>query len=253
MTSVSRTHLTLLVDAVQAVLKQVALAYHFPVEYDTDNHDGFSNCICVTQSSFFQRHITVGSTVMYIGYVDVPALTTSFTSLRRRRFVQGGKRCDHELRARFRNELDTDLTTPEKRYQAVGHTRDTTGAVLAQFEDQVRTRLIDEYAGREPTPVADGQDPVFLPLADGKIWAPFRYVEQQGRAYFAPIVHANQSGWFEPTPRCMKCRVIHDYYIENEDLQVRAAANKTCQCAEDIIYVKLRQMDLVHNVVLDDL
>ena len=176
---------------VDAVLRQVAVAYDFPAEYDTNNHDGYSNCIFVTQSSSSQGPVTVGSTGIYMGYIDIPALKTSFTSLRRRRFVQGGERYDQELRARFRNESDIDLTTPEKRYQVVGHTRDAAGAVLAQFADQVRTRLIDEYAGREPTPVADDQDPVLLPLADRKIWAPFSYVERQGRAYFAPIVHAD--------------------------------------------------------------
>lgn len=41
----------------------------------------------------------------------------------------------------------------------------------------------------------------------------------------------------QTTPRCMKCRVIHDYNIEDEDLQVKAVANNFCQCAEDIVYV----------------
>ena len=187
---------------------------------------------------------------MYLGYIDVEALTTSFTSIRRRRFVQGEKRYDHELGARFCNHPDTELTTPEKRYRDVGHTRDQTGTVLAEYANRVRTRLIDEYAGHERTTVAGSPYPDYLPLTDRKIWVPFRYARHEGRAFFASIVHRNQSGWFEPTPRCMKCRVIHDYYIEHEDLQVQAPANKSCQCAEDIVYAKLREIFLVENVVL---
>lgn len=190
---------------------------------------------------------------MYMGYVDVPALTTSFTTLRRRRFIRGPKRYDHELKARFRNEPDTEPTTPERRYQAVGHDRNVSGAALADFEKLVKTRLIDEYAGRQPAPVAAGQVPVVLPLADRKEWAPFSYVGQHARSYFAPIVHASQGNWFEPTPRCMKCRVIHDYNIVGEDLLVKAVANRSCQCAEDIVYTKLRELGQVGNVVLANL
>lgn len=188
-----------------------------------------------------------------MGNINVPSLTTSFTTLRQRRFIQGTYQYDYELKARFRNEPDTEPTSPKRRYQAVGHSRDAAGAVLTNFENQVRTRLIDEYAGRVPAPLADGQVAVVLSLADRKRWAPFSYVGQNARSYFAPIVHANQRSWFEPTPRCMKCRVIHDYKIKYEDLQVRAVANKSCQCAEDIVYTKLRQLDMVGNVVLADL
>ena len=191
---------------------------------------------------------------MYMGYTNIPALTTSFQALRRRRFIQGATRYDSELRARFRNEPDTDLTTPERRYQALdGYTRAASGAALTRFAALVRTRLTDEYAGRQPAPVAAGQVPVVLPLEDRKQWAPFGYVGQHARSNFAPIVHANQYHWFEPTPRCMKCRVIHDYNIVGEDLQVRAVANESCKCAEDIVYGKLRQLDKVGNVVLANL
>ena len=226
---------------------------HFPADYDPDNHDGFSNCIFVAQSDPPNRNLVVGSTVMYMGYVNVPALTTSFTNLRRRRFVQGETHYDWELKARFRNGSDTDPTTPERRYQAVGHTRDAAGAALANFETLVRARLTDEYAGRQPVWVAAGQVPAVVPLAYRKQWAPFRYVGQHARSNFAPIVHRNQRSWFEPTPRCMKCRVIHDYIIVGEDLQVKAVANKSCQCAEDIVYGKLRQLGKVGNVVLANL
>ena len=241
------------IDAVQATLRQVAVANDFPAGYDPDNHDGFSNCIFVAQSDPPNRNLVAGSTVMYMGYTNVPALTTSFEALRRRRFIQGATRYDSELRARFRNEPDTDLTTPERRYQAFGHTRTMSGAALTLSADLVRTCLIDEYAGRLPAPMAAGQVPVVLPLVDRKQWAPFGYVGQHARSNFAPIVHANQHHWFEPTPRCMKCRVIHDYNIVGENLQVRAVANKSCKCAEDIVYGKLRQLDKVGNVVLANL
>lgn len=51
----------------------------------------------------------------------------------------------------------------------------------------------------------------------------------------------------------MKCRVIHDYNIAEEDLQIKAVLNKSCQCAEDIVYGKLRQLNKVDNVVLINL
>ena len=124
---------------------------------------------------------------------------------------------------------------------------------LANFERLVRTRLIDEYAGRQPAPVVPGQVPVVLPLADRKEWAPFNYVGQYARSNFVPIVNANQHSWFEPTPRCMKCRVIHDYTILGEDLQIKAVPNQSCQRAEDIFHGKLRQLKKVDNVVLANL
>lgn len=186
-------------------------------------------------------------------YVRIPALTTSFTLLRQRRFIQGVYRYDNELRARFRNESDTDPTSPERRYQAVRFSRNAAGATLADLETLVRARLIDEYAGRQPTPVVAGQIPVVLPLADRKQWAPFSYRGQHARSNFAPKVHANQSNWFEPAPRCMKCRVIHDYNIVGEDLRVKAIPNKSCQCAEDVVYGKLRQLNKVGSVVLTNL
>lgn len=92
--------------------------------------------------AFLYRNLVVGSTVMYMGYVDVPALTTSFTTLRRRRFIQGTDRYDNELKARFRNEPVTDPTTPERRYQAVGYARNAAGAALADFEKLLKIRLM---------------------------------------------------------------------------------------------------------------
>lgn len=48
--------------------------------------------------------------------------------------------------------------------------------------------------------------------------------------------------WFEPLPRSLKCRIIHDYYIVGEDLQVTATPNESCQCAEDIAHGKLSRV-----------
>jgi hypothetical protein len=41
----------------------------------------------------------------------------------------------------------------------------------------------------------------------------------------------------------MKCRVIHDYNIAEEDLQVKAVPNKSCQCAENIVYGKFKTVE----------
>ncbi len=68
-----------------------------------------------------------------------------------------------------------------------------------------------------------------------------------------PIVHANQLNWFEFAPRCVKFRLIHDHNIAGEDLQVKPVPNQSCQCAEGIVYGKLRQLDKVGNVVLANL
>ncbi|MCJ1471017.1 hypothetical protein MMC07_009665 [Pseudocyphellaria aurata] len=213
-------------DAVQATLRDFAIADDFP----TEDPDGFSICIFVPQSDS-QHSLIVGSTVMY-----------------------GITRYDNELRARFRNESYIDATAPEGRYKAVGYTRGAEGTVLASYEKLVKTRLIAECAGRTPAPAAGGQLSVVLSQADRKKWVPFSYPGEYARAYFAPIVFAGQPSWFYPTPRCLKCRVIHDYKIEAEDLKIKALPNRSCQCAEDIAYInKLRQLDRVGDVVLDDL
>ena len=78
----------------------------------------------------------------------------------------------------------------------------------------------------------------------------FTYENQRARSTFVLRLHRNQETLFEATPRCMKCRVIHDYDIVNEDMEVQARPNGSCQCAEDILYGKLRELDSVGNVVL---
>ncbi len=228
----------------EATLRLLALTNGFP---KTGRHDGFSSCIFVVRSDAPDRKIVVGSTGMDLGYVNVSAVETSFKNLRERRFTQGANRYDMELKARFNDESGTERTSPFGRYAAVGYTRATTGTEYASLASLVRRDLIDECAGRQPAPGAN-----HLVLRRKK-WAPFSYRKQHGRAHFGPIMFANQRGWFEPTPRCLKCRVIHDYQIVGEDLQVTATPNKSCQCAEDIVYAKLRQLNRVGNVVLDDL
>jgi hypothetical protein len=167
---------------------------------------------------------------MELGYVRVPALLTSFHDLRQSRFRQGARRYDEELRARFGNLQDTTVTSSTKRYEDVGFSRDVSGHALASFETLVRRGLIEEHA------------------ANGQEWVAFDYTGQRARSNFAPLVFAAQDIWFVPISRCLKYRIIHDYDIEGEDLQVKAAANKSCQCAEDIVYAKLGQLGRVGNV-----
>lgn len=190
---------------------------------------------------------------MELGYVNISAVATSFKTLRQRRFTQGANRYDIELKARFRNESNTDITSPLRRYEAAGYTRNASGAELANWESLVTGRLVDEYAGRKPTPVENNPVPDVLPPGDRKEWIPFSYRGLQARSHFAPIVFANQRSWFETVPRCLKCRIIHDYQIVDEDSRVTATPNESCQCAEDIVYGKLRQLGRVGNVVLVNL
>jgi hypothetical protein len=152
-----------------------------------------------------------------------------------------------ELKERFNNKSDTARTSPLGRYIAVGYTRDTTGIEYASLASLVRCHLVDECAGRQPVSGANH------PVLRGKKWGPFSYPKLNGRAHFGPIMFANQRSWFEPTPRYLKCHVIHDYEIVGEDLQVTATPKKSCQCAEDIVYAKFRQLGRVENVVLNDL
>jgi hypothetical protein len=240
--NIARVHIS--VDDVEATLRLLALNNRFP---KTGKHDGFSSCIFVARSDAPDRKIVVGSTGMDLRYLNVSAIETSFMNLRKRRFTQGANRYDMELKERFNNESDTARTSPLGRYTAVGYTRNTTGTEYASLASLVRRQLVDECAGRQPVPGANH------PVLRRKKWAPFSYPKLHGRAHFGPIMFANQRSWFEPTPRCLKCRVIHDYEIVGEDLQVTATPNKSCQCAEDIVYAKLRQLGRVGNVVLDDL
>jgi hypothetical protein len=131
--------------------------------------DGFSACIFVSQSDQPSRKLVVGFTVMELGYVRVPALLTSFHDLRQSRFRQGARGYDEELRARFDNLQDTIFTSPTKRYEDVGFSRDV-GHALANFETLVRRGLIEEHA------------------ANGQEWVTFDYTGQRARSNFAPLV-----------------------------------------------------------------
>ena len=55
---------------------------------------------------------------------------------------------------------------------------------------------------------------------------------------------------FSSTPRCLKFRIIHDYFIDAEDLGAKARPNDSTQCAEDIVYGKLRELGRVQDVDL---
>jgi hypothetical protein len=49
--------------------------------------------------------------------------------------------------------------------------------------------------------------------------------------------------WFYPFPRCLKCRIIHNYVIDTETtdaMNENAAANFVPYCAEDLVHAKLR-------------
>ena len=58
--------------------------------------------------------------------------------------------------------------------------------------------------------------------------------------------------WFQPVPRCMKCRILHAYdipIIEGEDsLDVYTSANPPFGCAEDIVHAKLRVLHSLNPV-----
>ena len=49
----------------------------------------------------------------------------------------------------------------------------------------------------------------------------------------------------------MKYRAIHNYDVMNEDMGIRAGVNLSCQCAEDIVYAKLRELASVGIAILD--
>lgn len=235
----------------------MAESHEFPginAKHDENDHDGFSNCIFVTQSDTPSRVLLAGSSTIYLGYFKVKILYQKFQALRLLRFMQGPNHYDTELRLRFRNPNDQDfpLTTPERRYKSHGWDRNSSGRVLADYARKVRDELQGEFAGTLPEyPQRTAPPP--LPRSQQKIWQPFSYENQRADAYFAMNVHSNQQSLFESVPRCMKCRIIHNYDIEDEDMEVHATPNDSCQCAEDIVFCKLRELNRVGNVVLADL
>ena len=217
-----------------------------------NNHDGFSNCIFVTQLDVPGRVLLAGSTVLYLGWFNDRLLTQGFQYLRHQRFKQGPFHYDTELRLRFRNPDDENYphTTPDRRYRACEWDRDRSGPVLAEYASDVSRVLRREYA-QEKSECLGGS--YLAPLDQRKYWVPFSYENQHPRPYFAPKVHPNQQNLFEAVARCMKCRVIHNYDIAGENIKGQATANKSCQCAEDIVYGKLRSLNRVGYVVLEDI
>ena len=148
--------------------------------------------------------------------------------------------------------VDTRPTKPSNRFLLAGWQRSHLGDVLPTYVQRVIDRLTAEYKGQRGAPGAQNQpDGPLLPAAQQRTWVPFSYLGQVARSNFAPKTFPAQQTWFEPTPRCMKCRVIHDYHIDGEQLvAVKANANDSCQCAEDILYGKLRELGRVGNLQL---
>jgi hypothetical protein len=217
-----------------------------------DDHDGFSNCIFVTQSDIPSRVLLVGSTTLYLGSFKDGILTQKFKDLRLLRFKQNSDNYDTELRLRFRNPDDEThpSTTPQRHYQSCNWSRNLSGPLLAQCVSNVSLALKEEYAGIRPE-YPGSASPVALDQR--KHWVPFNYENQRARAHFAIKVHFNQRALFEAVPRCLKCRVIHDYDIPGEDMRGQAVANLSCQCAEDIVYGMLRGLNRVGNVILESI
>ncbi|KAI0437775.1 hypothetical protein F4803DRAFT_555659 [Xylaria telfairii] len=242
-------------DLVQEHLRLFATANEFPGVIPergiskANNHDGFSQCIFVTQSNN-PRVLVAGSTVLYLGYIGSDVLANAFSALRHLRL--SWYRYDDDLKLRFRNSPDTEYNNPQARYVIEGWPNP--GLNLAGYVDLVTNRLKAEYRGELSAPGDPGQPaPALLQPGQLKVWGPFGYAGQNARSNFATKVFANQQHWFQPTPRCLKCRIIHDYTITDEDLEVTALPNESCKCAEDIVYGKLRQLNLVGNVALPDL
>lgn len=236
----------------------MAVAYQFPGYNLGSNalprgqeHDGFSNCIFVTQSDVHERALLAGSTLLCLEYFHDTSLTQIFKDLRLRRFEQGqNNNYDIELRARFRNPDDVShpKTTPKRRYLSHRRGPDSHSPNLVEYANQVRFDLISEYAGLRRAYPGRAQAP--LPENEQRMWEPFTYEYQRARSTFVLKLHRNQQTLFEATPRCLKCRVIHSYDIVNEDMEVKANANNSCQCAEDIVYGKLRELGSVGSVIL---
>ena len=124
-------------DAVQNALRRMAETNQFPghkTPPSFNDHDGFSNCIFVTQSDVPSRELLAGSTVLYLGYFHDDALTQKFKDLRLLRFKQGPDHYDTELRLRFRNPDDEYYlyTTPDRRYQDCKWNRNSSGPDVGQ-------------------------------------------------------------------------------------------------------------------------
>ena len=213
-----------------------------------NNHNGFSNCIFVTASYLPDRIFLAGSTVLYLGWFNDIILTQRFQALRHLRFKQNPFQYDNELRLRFRNPDDN--STPDRRYQACGWNRHHSGPILARYASKVGSRLRFEYAQGGTRYTGDNW---LAALDQRKYWVPFSYNMDYSQSYFAVKVHSNQQNLFEPVARCLKCRVIHEYEVPDENLEGQATANKSCQCGEDIVYGKLRSLNRVGYVVLEDI
>lgn len=91
-------------------------------------------------------------------------------------------------------------------------------------------------------------------------WVPLDHTDQVAMSHL--VAPANRISflrdastnlqWFQPVPRCMKCRILHAYdipIIEGEDrLDVYTSANPPFGCAEDIVHAKLRVLHPLNPV-----
>ena len=159
-----------------------------------------------------------------------------------------------DLQMRFGDEKD-DLQSPKRYFADSGFQRGEKDAtILREKTKNVVQGLTEHFIKKHH-----------------KVWQPFTYPTQLGQAFFAPLIINNQTHWFEPTPRCLKCRVLHKYNLmPQENLEgelteftldsnigrlkllenVMVCVNDSLQCAEDICFVKLRELGRVDNVEL---
>ena len=196
----------------QCLLDRLSLANSFETRRQRRLLIGFSLCIFVSQSTAgaANRNLLAGSTVPVLTDLRFDVLATRFKELRGMRFTSGGAHFDTELKERFRDTSKLPFnpdhaTSPRRRFESLGWRDDSSGEVTLQgFVNRVVDGLTNEYAT--------------LPPGQRKAWLPFTYGGQNARSNFAPKMFGWQDSWFIPTPRCMKCRVIHGFVIENEDL-----------------------------------
>ncbi|KAG8533043.1 uncharacterized protein KY384_001826 [Bacidia gigantensis] len=190
----------------QCLSVELATNNHFDLNQNQRNRTGFSFCIFVSQSTpaAANRNLVAGSTVLCSTQLGLPIFPAAFDPIRRARFVAGGANYDTELQTRFldtsQNVVAPNLATrPAARFRAHGWTPASSGQqTLQDFVTQVTNDLV-----LQSQPAA---------------WRAFTFVNQDARSHFAPIILNGQNAWFEPTPRCMKCRVTQGYVNIQENL-----------------------------------
>ena len=157
-----------------------------------------------------KRNLCAGSTIAIFDFDNDEVFYKAFKKLRQLRFQQEHDDYAAELRNRFRDDSQNAVganaaTSPRARFVAHGWNDNSQGLqLLAGFVTSVTTDLTNEC--------------LHPPAGQPKIWRSFNYAGQDARSNFAALTFLGQATWFVPTPRCMKCRVVHGYVIANEDL-----------------------------------